>query len=188
MRHFLFLSASVALSVCISAVASSELPPQASMDDMHGDCSAFSWDMSFEFSRWNEPAQRLAAATSQHGSAAVIALGTPMELELSSHAAVSFVAVPQRDRSKADTYSGLAVFTPENSGIHRVSASQGAWIDAVQNGNPVPSERFEMQTGCERIFKSIAFDLKAGEPVWLQINGNKTPRIKVLVSKWPAVR
>tara|TARA_R110001592_G_scaffold357416_1_gene660563 strand:+ start:123530 stop:123880 length:351 start_codon:yes stop_codon:yes gene_type:complete len=115
-------------------------------------------------------------------------LGKPVDLELASRSSVSFIAVPEKDRSKWNTYSGLVVFTPDKSDTYRISASQGAWIDAVQNGNLVSSERFEMQPGCGLIFKILAFELKAGELVWLQINGNNTPQIKLLVSLWPPVQ
>ena len=99
-------------------------------------------------------------------------------------AGVKFVVAPQKDRGGPDKYSGLVSFVPATDGVYRVSASSGVWIDAVVAGTVVPSARFEMQTKCTTIFKSVAFELKGGAPVVLQINGSATPTVGLLVTPW----
>ena len=86
---------------------------------------------------------------------------------LAPHRQVRLVVPPGKAPGTDSTFSGLVGFTPPAAGIYRISAGRPVWIDAVVSGRSVASERFEMQTGCRTIFKSIAFAFHAGEPVVL---------------------
>lgn len=159
------------------------LPPQRSMDDMHGDCAHFSWNMTREMDLW-----RGSVVTVRAGSTPERAPGVRLDERVSVTLAplpqVRFVVPPGKAPGSAGTWSGLLVFTPPVDGIYRVSAGHPVWIDAVVNGEGASSQRFEMQTGCHTIFKSIAFAFRAGEPVILQVSGSSLDTVALLVTRW----
>lgn len=160
-----------------------ELPPQRVMEEMHGDCTNFSWDLSREFAIWNGSAATVAASNAPDDAPSVV-LDQRMRISLAAQDRVRFAHAPETDRGGADRFAGLVAFVPARDGIFRISASSGVWIDAVQDGALVSSARFEMQTGCDSIFKSVAYRLRGGEPVVIQINGARTAEISLLVSAW----
>jgi len=159
------------------------LPPQRSMDDMHGDCAHFSWNMTREMDLWQGAAIEIRA-----GTASLHPPGVPLDqrvaLTLAPHRQVRFVVPPGKAPGTDSTFSGLVVFTPPADGVYRVSAGHPVWIDAIVSGRSVASERFEMQTGCRTIFKSIAFAFHAGEPVVLQVSGSSLASVALLVTRW----
>lgn len=157
---------------------------QRSMDEMKGDCSAFAWNMAHEFEIWGRPGASITASASP-ASAPVVAVGAKLELLLAPHASVSFAAAPETDRGGPDKYSGVVKFTVPVDGVYRISASNGLWIDVVADGKPIPKVAFEMQTRCETIFKSVAYPLKAGSPLILQMNGSKSPTLGLSITPWP---
>jgi hypothetical protein len=160
-----------------------ELPPQRPMEDMHGDCANFAWNMKRELALW----QAKPAAIQARGKADMLAelqVDQRSEVALVAHSSVAFTVPPQKDRGGSDKFSGLVAFTPAKDGVYRISAGSGVWMDAVVKGAIVTSSRFEMQTKCASVFKSVAFTLKGGEPVTLQINGSATPTVGLLVTEW----
>ena len=159
-----------------------ELSPQRSMDDMHGDCTHISWNMSREMELWQRPeiavrgvhsrARPRCAARRSRGSDARTPWPGPVR-----RAAGQGSWVGQH-------FPGLVVFTPPAEGVCRASAGHSVWIDAVVSGKIVPSELFEMQTGCPTIFKRVAFAFRAGEPAILQLGGSPLDSVALLVTRW----
>lgn len=160
-----------------------DLPPQRSMDAMHGDCADYGWNMTHELERWQHPGAAIRASATT-GEAPRLKLDDRLALTLMPHAAVRFVVPPGKDLGSTGKFSGLLAFTPPADGVYRVSAGASVWIDVVAGGRSVPSERFEMQTGCHSIFKSIAFTLRGGEQVVLQVSGSGLPDVGLLVTRW----
>jgi hypothetical protein len=182
MKYPAALSCLVLLTNCASAPIP-ELPLQRSMEEMHGDCTNFSWDMSREFSLWSGSVTSV-AASSTPDTTPIVTINRPTLLALAAQENVRFARAPEADRGGADRFAGLVSFVPAQDGLYRISASSGVWIDAVQNGEVVSSARFEMQTRCATIFKSVAYRLRGNEPVMIQINGSRTGEVRLLVSAW----
>lgn len=180
MRRMMFAAA--AIVVAATAVAA-DLPPQRPMEDMQGDCTNFAWNMKRELELWQtKPA--VVQAQANAGALAELKLDQRSDVALVAHTSVTFPVPPQKNRGGPDKYSGLVAFTPAKDGVYRVSAGSGVWIDVVASGAIVTSSRFEMQTKCTGVFKSVAFTLKGGEQVTLQINGSATPAVGLLVTEW----
>jgi len=172
-----------AVLVAAGSAAAGELPPQRAMEEMQGDCTNFSWNMKRELELWQaKPA--VVQANSKVSALPAVELSVRSEVALVVHPSVVFAVPPQKDRGGPDKYSGLVAFTPAKDGFYRVSAGSGVWIDAVVGSAIVNSARFEMQTKCTSIFKSVAFELKGGKPVTLQINGSATPSVGLLITEW----
>lgn len=66
-------------------------------------------------------------------------------------------------------------------GTYKVALSQGAWIDVVADDELVASTAFALQPRCTGVRKAVSFRLERGVYV-LQISGNPTPDIAVMIS------
>jgi len=157
-----------------------ELPPRP-MEEMHGDCMNYRWDMSRELAMWEATAQSVAAAASAEAPPTV-ELSTRYAVSLVPHDDVVFVVTPEKDRGGSDRFSGILRVTVPEDGLYRVSASSGIWIDAVSNGEVIKSSGFEMQTKCSTVFKSVAYRLSKGDSTVLQLSGNRTSAVDIAIT------
>ncbi len=160
----------------------SQQPVQRPMHEMKGDCANFAWPMAKEFAAWALSGDRVAAAKSSAAAIPSIPVGVRRDIELLPHAEVQFAAPPQQDRGGPDKFSGLVRIQVERPGLYRVSAGNGLWLDLVEGGKVVPSAAFEMQTGCDRIFKSVAYRLDKPGLLLLQLSGSPTKLVPILVT------
>ncbi|HVO93083.1 MAG TPA: hypothetical protein VMT22_09600 [Terriglobales bacterium] len=169
-----------------NSVQTSELPPQRPMNEMHGDCSNYHWNLSKELSlSARAPTSLASQARPEHLPPADV--DRPYAVVLQPQTSVTFATKPGEDRGGPAKFSGLLAFTPPTDGIYRISASTGLWIDVVESGSLVPSAAHEMQTGCKTIFKSVAYRLKGGSPLIVQFNGSPNEIVRMLITEWPAV-
>lgn len=173
----------LALLFAAATPAFAEVPPPRPMDQMHGGCDAFAWNLATEFHLWAGEAAMAKAGLNGADAPPVVA-GKPIDVSLLPQPGIAFAAIPEQQRGGPDAFAGLVTFTPPAAGLWRVSASTGLWVDAVVDGVLVKSAGFEMQTGCDKIFKSVAWDLPAGKPVVLQFSGSKPPAARILVTPW----
>jgi len=179
----MFYHAIASVVFLAASVVASELPPQRPMDALQGDCSNYGWNLKREFEVWGT--QPIAVVAKPEPSALpLVDIDRRLDVTLQPHASVKFAVSPEKDRGGPNKFSGLISFVPPADGVYRVSAASGVWLDAVVSGAIVPSLRFEMQTKCTTIFKSIAYELKGGAPVTLQINGSAKPVLGLLISPW----
>jgi hypothetical protein len=64
---------------------------------------------------------------------------------------------------------------------YRITLSQGAWIDVVQEGREVKSSAFSGATGYDGVRKSVKFELAAA-PFIIEISGTTAHTIGVVVT------
>ena len=178
-----FVAPVLALVFAGPLAAFAEVPPPRPMDQMHGGCDAYAWNMGHEFHLWQGEAATARAGMDVSGITPVI-VGKPVDVALAPQPGVAFAAIPEQQRGGADTFAGLLEIMPPTAGVWRVSASTGLWVDAIVDGVLVKSAGFEMQTGCATIFKSVSYDLPAGKPIVLQLSGSKPQAVRILVSPW----
>lgn len=162
-----------------SAVLAQDLP-QRPMQEMHGDCSNFAWDLTEEFRLWDQAAVSLPMQDA--GSGPGLESGRRFELALVPQPEVAFTVPPEQDRGGPDKFAGIIRLTLPTPGLYRISASNPAWIDLVRDGTIVPSAAFEMQTECRTIFKTVAYRVETAGEFLLQINGSPSPMIGLLIT------
>lgn len=182
MRHS--LTVALLTTVIAGAAAAADVPPQRPFEQMRGTCADFQWNLAREFSLWSGAATRIDGAAKPI-DAPPAALDRRHDVGLLPTPSVTFPLPPQQVRGEPGRYSGLVSFTVPADGRYRVSAGNSLWYDVVAGGRFVESTAFEMQTGCGTIFKSVLFDLKAGEPLLLQFNGSPTETVGLLITRWP---
>jgi hypothetical protein len=122
-------------------------------------------------------------------SPAAVALGGEVAPPLDK--AVKLSVVPLDDaklpmaptrKPKPDTYAGCVRFSaPPMAGTYRVTLTEPAWIDVVQDGAAIKSGAFSGALGCEGVRKSVKFDLSAG-PFVIEISGTPAHEISIVVT------
>jgi hypothetical protein len=95
---------------------------------------------------------------------------------------VARLPVPPSRAPRAGTNAGFVhVAAPQKTGTYRITLSDGAWIDVVQDGHEVRSTAFTGATGCAGVRKSVKFPL-AATPFVIEISGATAPSIDIVVT------
>jgi hypothetical protein len=89
---------------------------------------------------------------------------------------------PERAPKSADTFAGfIQVAAPTRPATYKITVSDAAWIDVVQNGQSVKSSDFSGVTGCEGARKSVKFPLAAA-PFTIELSSVAANAIKIAIS------
>lgn len=180
MRTTTFLLAAGFGWFCVSAAVAGE--PARPMAEMHGDCANYLTNIGPDLALWGRPFESV-TASAESAKAATAPLERRLRLSLKPHPQVRFPAPPEQMRGAADKFSGLIAITTNTAGAYRLSASNGLWLDVVGPEGVIASRTFEMQTKCDRIFKTVTYDLPANTSLIVQLNGGSTPEVDLLVHR-----
>ncbi len=90
-------------------------------------------------------------------------------------------APPERAPKSTDTFAGFLHAAAPRSATYRITVSDAAWIDVVQNGQSVKSSAFSGATGCDGVRKSVKFALTAA-PFTIELSSVAASVIKIAVS------
>ena len=101
----------------------------------------------------------------------------PLSVTLHHSEAVTLATIPKRQGANA----GLIPVTIPEDGRYRISAGSAVWIEVVQGRMRIEPIRFEMQTGCAALFKTVEYQLKQGADYWIELSGN-TSTVTLLLS------
>jgi hypothetical protein len=103
-------------------------------------------------------------------------------LTLSPFTAAQLPMMPERPPKSDSSFAAFLHFAaPLRPGLYKVTLSDAAWIDVVQDGKFVKSTAFSGVLGCAGIRKSVIFSLGA-DPFTVEISGVKTSSIKLTVT------
>jgi hypothetical protein len=129
-------------------------------------------------------AQPLKAATSAEMSdKAPLVPGKAVDLVLAPTPDVKYVARPEHPGGSVSS-GGLAAITIAKGGTYRVAIDSGAWLDVIANGKSLESVGHGHGPACTGIRKMVDFKFEPGRYL-IQIAGNGTPRIRLLVTPVP---
>lgn len=167
------------LSLALAAAAPAEAAATAAPA-----CPATPAPLPATLAAWTA-AEPLAAATSVAAlEAATLPLGAAKDLALSRTPQVHYALRPERPGGSV-SHGGMARFTVAQAGVYRVAMDSAAWIDVVADGKSLDSVKHGHGPDCSGIRKMVDFQLAPGAYV-LQIAGNGTPKVRVLVTSVPA--
>jgi len=109
------------------------------------------------------------------------ALGAPVAVNLSPQGEVTFPHAPARQGKADPAYGAIVKVGSPPAGIHQVSASNGTWVDLVENSDLVKPAGYERNKDCPGVDKSIRFKTNGG-PLTVQLSGGygKTVKIEVV--------
>jgi hypothetical protein len=138
-------------------------------------CDKFAWPLAAEQKLLGE-AQRAPAGADLDRDA-----GKAVELDLVPLAEAKLPMAPERAPQKGPALAGYLHFGKgAGTRLYKVSLSEGAWIDLVQDGHYLKATAFTGATDCPHIRKSVKFEI-GPDPFALQLSG--TPKsISVVIT------
>lgn len=109
-------------------------------------------------------------------------LASAVKLPLSPLADAKLPMEPSRKPKSPDSNAGFVRFAAlPQAATYRVTLSEAAWIDVVQDDKEVKSTAFTGAMGCDGIRKSVKFNLAASSFV-VEISGTTAHEIAIAVT------
>ena len=157
-----------------------------SMSEMAGDCGDYQWNMQRELAIADGEAIPAPVYIEPNDAAAPLELDRKLGLALFPTNDVRFIVEPERRGKKADEFAGIAKVRVPQNGTYRFSTMIPYWVEIVTaDGKRVKSNKFEMQSKCEKVFKSAAFPLTANTEYWLQMSASRAKDTAIIITKEP---
>ena len=139
-------------------------------------CDKFKWPVD------KERALLASAKPIASGSDVAQPLAAAVKLTLAPLADAKLPTEPSRKPKSPDSRAGYLRYTAlPQSGTYRVTLSDAAWIDAVQDGQEVKSTAHSGVQGCDGIRKSVKFNFTA-TPFVIEISGTEAREIAIAVT------
>lgn len=171
------------IAVSLTACSSQQ---KRSMSEMTGDCGDYQWNMQRELAIADGKAIPAPVYIEPDDAAAPLELDRKLALALFPTNSVRFLVEPERRGKKAEEFAGIAKVRVPLNGTYRFSTMIPYWVEIVTaDGKRVKSNKFEMQSKCEKVFKSAAFPLKANTDYWLQMSASRAKETAIIVTKEP---
>jgi hypothetical protein len=147
-----------------------------------GGCDDYTWDMKRELFLVGTGKLSFTALPERAEDARFTPLDRPLQLTLRPASEVKLLAEPGRSHDAAATYAGLMLLTVPRTSTYRVSSDQRLWIDVIGPEGVVKSSKFVMQTGCDKLVKSVAFRLHPDTAYWIQVTGSPVREPMLLIT------
>lgn len=139
-------------------------------------CDKFKWSID------KERSMLMGAKPFAAGADIAQPLAAAVKLELSPLADAKLPTEPSRKPKNPDSYAGFVRYAAlPKSGTYRVTLSDAAWIDVVQDGQAAKSIAHSGALACEGIRKSVKFNL-AASPFVIEISGTDARQIGIAVT------
>jgi len=177
-RRLLLRAAGLCLTLLMLCLLP-ENPAQASrpIDEMRGTCAQYALDLRNELTAMAGMPLTVPSLP-QRGTVSPETPGwRPLSVTLHHSEAVTLATIPKRQGANA----GLIPVTIPEDGRYCISAGSAVWIEVVQGRMRIEPIRFEMQTGCAALFKTVEYQLKQGADYWIELSGN-TSTVTLLLS------
>jgi hypothetical protein len=146
-----------------------------------GGCDAFAWNMAREFNLLRATPFALEAVAARDAEAKYTPLDRRLDLTLKPAGEVKLLVPPGREPG-ADSYAGLLPLLVPRISSYRISSDQRLWIDVVGPAGAVKSSKFDMQPGCDKLRKSVAFRLEPETQYWIQLSGSPAANPVLLIT------
>jgi hypothetical protein len=140
-------------------------------------CDKFKWSLD------REKALLASAMPVESGGDLPQALSAAALITLARFADAKLPMVPSRMPKSQDSYAGfMRIPAPPKAATYRITLSQGAWLDVVQDGHEAKSTVFSGAIGCEGVRKSVKFDLTAA-PFIIELSGTSARSIGLVIAQ-----
>ena len=137
-------------------------------------CDKFKWPLDRERTMLANP------TVVASGSEVLQPLAAAMMLTLVPLADARLPVAPERAPKSPDSYAGFVrVSGVPKAGTYRITLSEAAWIDVIQDGAARKATAHSGATGCDGVRKSVKFELAPG-PMIIELSGT-TAHAVVLV-------
>lgn len=145
-------------------------------------CDKFKWSLDKERALLSAPD----ALAVKSGEEIAPPIDKAMKIKLGPLADAKLPMAPEHAPRAADAKAGfVTIASLPKGGPYHITLSAGGWIDVVQSGHFIKSGAFSGALGCERVRKSVRFDL-AATPLIVQLSGVPADSIGMVMT--PAAR
>lgn len=175
--------AAALLALPLSGVAADAAIAAQQQERAEPVCPAGAEPLPAALSGWPAKAPLAAAADMAGLPAATVTPGKAVDLTLLPTPQVHYALRPERPGGSV-SHGGMVAFAVPSAGTYRVALGSGAWIDMVRDGTAMASTAHGRGPACSGIHKMVDFALEPGSYT-LQIVGNGTPGVAVLVTRLP---
>ncbi len=108
--------------------------------------------------------------------------GKAFTIKLAPLADAALPMQPERKPQKMPALAGFLQFgKAAGSHLYKVSLSEGAWIDLVQDGHYLKPTAFTGATDCPNVRKSVKFEI-GPDPFTLQVSGAPSSGIAIVIT------
>jgi hypothetical protein len=147
-------------------------------------CPSFEMDVSNEVALFQEQAIEVPAGD-QAESAPELEAGRLYQVKLLPQRGLTFPVTASRRKPDAAQSGGMVRVFIAEAGRYRVSVDQPSWVDAIHEGNPLPSLDFRSSRECSGPRKIITFQVPAGAELLLQFIDVDRPAVRLAVTPVP---
>jgi hypothetical protein len=137
-------------------------------------CSAFKWPL-------DQERALLSKASPIASGGALAQISTAVSVTLVPFSKANLPSAPSRAPKYPDSFAGFLNAPAPQVGTYRITVAQGAWIDVIQDGRTLKSAGFTGAKGCDRLAKSVKFDL-AASPYIIELSGTSAHAVALVVT------
>ena len=138
-------------------------------------CDKFKWPLERERTMLANP------TVVASGSQVLQPLAAAMMVTLVPFADAKLPAVPERAPKSPDSYAGFVRASVPKPGTYRITLSEGAWIDVIQDGVALKATAHSGATGCDGVRKSVKFELAPG-PMIIELSATTAHAVALVVT------
>jgi hypothetical protein len=139
-------------------------------------CDKFKWPLD------QEKALLAGAKPVESGGEVSQAIAAAVTVTLVPFGEAKLPMAPSRAPKSPASFAGFVRLpAPPKAGTYRVTLSQGAWADVIQDGREMKSGDFSGATGCDGLRKSVKFDLTEA-PFVIELSGTSAHTISLVVT------
>jgi len=147
----------------------------------HDECANLPSNSAAVVSAMAKPGTKVNAQATRGPAAALTPAAERFEVTLHPAERVSLLAKPAESEPAA-TFAGLLPISVPRDGVYRISLSTHLWLEMLNGDTKLERIRLDPRLHCGTVQKSLGFPLKAGVKYWLQLSGNKSPEVHMVIT------
>jgi len=148
----------------------------------HDECANLSSSLAAVVSAMARPGAKVNALTTREPMAALMPDARRYEVTLHPAERVALLAKPPESTKAAASFAGLLPISVPRDGVYRISVSKHLWFEVLNGDAKLERIRLGERLHCGAVQKSLGFQLKAGVTYWLQLSGNKSQEVHVMIT------
>jgi len=148
----------------------------------HDECASLPSNLAAVVSTMTMPGTKINALAARGPMTALVPAAERFEVALHPAEHVSLPVKPTEGPEMASSFAGLLPISVLRDGVYRISVSTHLWLEVLDGDTKLQRIRLDPRLHCGAIQKSLGFPLKTGVTYWLQLSGNKTQEVRVMIT------
>jgi molybdate transport system substrate-binding protein len=148
----------------------------------HDECANLPANSAAVVSAMAKPGTKVNAQAARGPAAALTPAAERFEITLHPVERVSLPAKPAEGPETTAGFAGLLPISVPRDGVFRISLSTHLWLEMLDGDTKLERIRLAPRLHCGTVQKSLGFPLKAGVKYWLQLSGNKSQEVHMVIT------